>query len=154
MTPYFAYGTNIDLAAMKHRCPGACAVGPARLPGYRFIIGRDGWGSVAPCTGATVHGILWHLTLRDMAILHAFEWRDKGLYDVRTLPIRLGTRTIPAMIYVLRRGEIGQPKPGYLDAIVASARKWQFPQSYIASLERWAVSGFVGVRPVDIGEVA
>ncbi|HET7849204.1 MAG TPA: gamma-glutamylcyclotransferase family protein [Pseudolabrys sp.] len=154
MTPYFAYGANMDRAAMQRRCPDARAIGPSSLPGFRFFVGSDGWGSVAPRPGATVHGVLWRLTPRDIAILHAFEWRDKGLYDVRFLPVRHGTRIVPAMVYVLRRREIGRPKPGYVEAIAAAARKWRLPERYIASVERWAVSGFAGARPVDIGDVA
>jgi len=154
MTLYFAYGANMNRAAMSRRCPGARAIGAASLPGYRFFVGRDGWGSVAPFPGATVHGVLWHLTVRDIAILHTFEWRDKGLYDVCTLPVRHGARRVPAMIYVLRRRDIGRPRPGYVEAVAASARAWNLPDRYIASVERWAVSGFTGARPVDIGEVA
>ncbi len=153
MTPYFAYGANMDCVAMTRRCPGARPVGPSCLPGYRFFVGRDGWGSVAPFPGAAVHGILWHLTLRDIAILHAFEWRDKGLYEVRFLPVRHGARSVPAMIYLLRRRHIGRAKPGYVEAIAASARAWKLPERYIESVERWAGSGFVGARPVDMREV-
>ena len=47
MTLYFAYGSNMDRLAMKRRCPGARAVGPAVLEGYRFFVGVDGWGSVS-----------------------------------------------------------------------------------------------------------
>ncbi|HEX5507905.1 MAG TPA: hypothetical protein VFX37_05320, partial [Pseudolabrys sp.] len=70
------------------------------------------------------------------------------------LAVRHGARTVPAMIYLLRRREIGRPKPGYIETIAASARAWKFPAHYINSVERWAVSGFAGARPVDIGDVA
>jgi Gamma-glutamyl cyclotransferase, AIG2-like len=67
MTLYFAYGSNMDRSAMKRRCPGARAIGPAVLDGYRFFVGRDGWGSVAPSASDVVHGVLWRLTPRDIA---------------------------------------------------------------------------------------
>ena len=52
MTLYFAYGSNMNSAAMRRRCPDARAVGPARLEGYRFFVGLEGWGSVRPSGGA------------------------------------------------------------------------------------------------------
>ncbi len=51
MIRYFAYGSNMNRAAMRRRCPDARAVGPATLEGYRFFIGIDGWGSVKPSAG-------------------------------------------------------------------------------------------------------
>jgi hypothetical protein len=124
MTLYFAYGSNMQRAAMKARCLGAQAIGPARLDNYRFFVGVDGWGSVKPAPGATVHGVLWRLTPRDVAALHAYELLHKGLYDVRRLPVRLGSRRLLAMIYLLRRRAPGRPKPGYVEMIAASARGW------------------------------
>jgi hypothetical protein len=56
------------------------------------------------------------------------------------------------MIYLLRRRHIGRAKPGYVEAIAASARAWKLPERYIESVERWAGSGFVGARPVDMRE--
>ena len=88
MTLYFAYGSNINRAAMARRCPGARAIGQARLAGYKFFVGIDGWGSVKPQPGRSVHGVLWRLTPRDIAALHAYELLHQGLYDVRHLPVR------------------------------------------------------------------
>ena len=123
MTRYFAYGANMSRAAMRARCPAARALGPARLQGYRFFVGLDGWGSVAPSPGNNVYGVLWRLTPRDLAALHAFELLHKGLYEVRQLPVRQGAQLVPAMIYLLRRRKPGQPKPGYVEMIAAAARE-------------------------------
>ena len=103
MTLYFAYGSNMHRPAMRRRCPGARAIGPAVLGGYRFFVGIDGWGSVAPSAGDTVHGVLWRLTPRDIAALHAYELLHQELYDVRYLPVRHGAQNMRAMIYLLRR---------------------------------------------------
>jgi hypothetical protein len=152
MTLYFAYGSNIQRAAMKARCPGAQAIGPAKLEGYRFFIGVDGWGSVKPSPGGIVHGVLWRLTPRDVAALHAYELLHKGLYDVRRLTVRNGTRRFSAMIYLLRRRAAGRPKPGYVEMIAAAARGWHLPETYIRSVERWSVSRWTGARVIDVGD--
>ena len=154
MTRYFAYGANMNRAAMQARCPQARALGPAKLAGYRFFVGLDGWGSVAPSAGDNVHGVLWALTPRCVAALHAFEWLHQGLYKVRLLPVRQDERLVPAMIYLLRNRHAGQPKPGYVEMIAAAARDWRLPEHYVRSVERWSISRFTGARVIDVGELA
>jgi hypothetical protein len=154
MTLYFAYGANMSRTAMRRRCPGARALGPAALEGYRFFVGIDGWGSVAPNAGGTVHGVLWRLTPRDVAALHAYELLHKGLYEVRRLPMRSGARRLSAMVYLLRRRAAGRPRPGYVEMIAAAAREWQLPDAYIRSVERCSTSRWTGARVVDVGEIA
>jgi cation transport regulator ChaC len=153
MTLYFAYGSNMNRAAMRRRCPGARAVGPAALEGYTFFVGLDGWGSVKPSAGDAVHGVLWRLTPRDIAALHAYELLHKGLYDVRYLPVRHGTRQLRAMTYLLRRRQPGRPKPGYAEMIAAAARDWKLPEPYVRSVERWSTSRWTGARVIDVGEI-
>ena len=154
MTLYFAYGSNMNRAAMARRCPGARAIGQATLEGYKFFVGIDGWGSVKRNAGDRVHGVLWRLTPRDIAALHAYELLHQGLYDARHLPVRSGARRCTAMIYLLRRRASGKPKPGYIEMIAASARAWQLPARYIRSVERWSISRFTGARVIDAGELA
>jgi gamma-glutamylcyclotransferase (GGCT)/AIG2-like uncharacterized protein YtfP len=154
MTLYFAYGSNMARAAMARRCPAACALGPAMLDGYEFFVGIDGWGSVKPKTGARVHGVLWQLTPRDIAALHAYELLHQGLYDVRHLPVRIDGKRARAMIYLLRRRKPGRPKPGYVEMIAAAARAWKLPERHIRGVERRSISRFTGARVIDVGELA
>jgi hypothetical protein len=154
MTLYFAYGSNMSRVAMHRRCPGASALGVAALGGYRFFVGLDGWGSVAPSAGDAVHGVLWRLTPRDIAALHAYELLHKGPYKVRHLPVRSGARRLSAMIYLLRRRAAGRPRPGYVEMIAAAARDWKLPEAYIRSIERWSISRWTGARVIDVGEIA
>jgi hypothetical protein len=154
MTLYFAYGSNMNRSAMARRCPGAQAIGPARLDNYQFFVGIEGWGSVKPNPDATVHGILWRLTPRDIAALHAYELLHAGLYEVRRLPVRSGAQLQSAMIYLLRRRATGRPKPGYVELIAAAARTWKLPEDYVRSVERLRTSRFTGARVLDAGELA
>jgi cation transport regulator ChaC len=154
MTVYFAYGSNMQRSAMKRRCPGAHALGPGMLSGYRFFVGLDGWGSVAPSAGNTVYGVLWRLTPRDIAALHAYELLHQGLYQVRYLTVRHDARRIRAMIYILRQRGHGIPRPGYVEMIAAAARSWKLPEPYVRSVERWSASRWTGARVIDAGELA
>lgn len=145
---YFAYGSNISRAGMRKRCPTAHAVGTAMLENHRFFVGLDGWGSVEPSRGDTVHGVVWRISLRDRAVLNAYEVLDKGLYLVRTVPVLMGGRRLRAMTYMLGRRAEGQPKPGYVEMIAAEARHWRFPERYVRSIERWSRSRWTGTRAI------
>src|SRR5689334_11298654 len=131
---HFAYGSNMDRAAMRRRCPGAVALGPATLDNWRFIVTRDGYASVVPAPGETVHGVLWRLSPRDLAALNAYESIDSGLYRRRMLPVRRDAGRLRALVYVGREQRPGRPRPGYQHAVVAAARDWDLAADYVRSL--------------------
>jgi len=90
MTLYFAYGANMERAAMAKRCQSARALGPALLRGWRYVI-VGGYGSVAPARGMSVFGVLWRLTPRDLAALNTFESLDSGLYRRAVMTVSVDT---------------------------------------------------------------
>jgi gamma-glutamylcyclotransferase (GGCT)/AIG2-like uncharacterized protein YtfP len=138
VTRYFAYGSNMNKAMMKRRCPGAVAMGTARLDGWRFFIMAAGFASIAPANGSVVHGVLWWLAPRDLAALNAYEGVESGLYVRRTLPVRYQGRHEPALVYVGASQLPGRPRPAYQRSITAAARQWQLPANYARALERFA----------------
>ncbi len=79
MSRYFAYGANMDPRHMLERVPGASAVGPARLDGYRleFNVYSSEWdGGVAnlePDANGHVWGILWDIPDEQLSGLDAYE---------------------------------------------------------------------------------
>ena len=141
MTLYFAYGSNMSRAPMRARCPSAREVGTATLAGYRLIVTSDGYASVLPEPGGIVHGLVWRLGSRDIAALNAYESLDTGLYRIVTLPVSVGARTVPVMVYVARSRTPGLPRPGYLEAVIAAARELDFPPAYVEALARWQPGG-------------
>src|ERR1700730_4977866 len=152
MTLHFAYGSNMSRPHMRARCPDACAIGTITLSGWRFVIGRDGFASLARQPGSRVRGVLWRLSTRDVAAINAYENVQSGLYLRRRLPVRLKL-SATALVYIARRRGKGTPRPGYIDQVVEAARDWRLPQPYIRSIARWAPSRWRGARARDIGEV-
>jgi gamma-glutamylcyclotransferase (GGCT)/AIG2-like uncharacterized protein YtfP len=150
---YFAYGSNMSIALMRRRCPGATAIGRARLAGWRLIVSRDGYASIVPAGGSSVHGVLWRLTPRDCAALNAYESLDSGLYVRRLLKVDVDRRALPALVYVGRGASDGRPKPGYWELVIAAAREWQLPQAYVRELERWLPARSRAARPAEVGEI-
>jgi gamma-glutamylcyclotransferase (GGCT)/AIG2-like uncharacterized protein YtfP len=136
---------------MRRRCPGAVALGPALLRGWRYVI-ADGYGSVAPASGMCVFGVLWRLTPRDLAALNTFESLDSGLYRRVTLSVELEQRRVRALVYIGRRRGSRRPRPGYQERLVAAAQEWRLPKRYVAELRRLA-PGYRGARPAETGEI-
>ncbi len=153
MTLHFAYGSNMSRAQMGARCPGARALGTATLRHWRFVIGAQGHGSIAPRPGALVHGVLWWVGPRELAAINAYENIDSGLYIRRNLPVRFRASLLPALVYILRRQGEGRARPGYVHLVVEAARDWELPEAYVNALQRWSPSGWRGTRPKDTGEI-
>jgi AIG2-like family len=143
---HFAYGSNMHRALMRKHAPAAKPIGVARLANYRFVITADGYASVEPARAQTVYGALWRLTPRDRVTLDAWENIASGLYRAATIAVHCQGRYRPALVYIARPRPRGQPKPGYMEIVVKAAREWEFPDDYIASLERWLPS-----RPASAG---
>ncbi|MCP3167324.1 gamma-glutamylcyclotransferase [Corallococcus exiguus] len=76
---YFAYGSNLDRAQMRTRCPGATVEARATLPGYTLVFGGFSrrWGggvaSLQRVRGAHVEGLLYRLDTEDLQALDAYE---------------------------------------------------------------------------------
>jgi gamma-glutamylcyclotransferase (GGCT)/AIG2-like uncharacterized protein YtfP len=137
MPLYFAYGANMDVAAMAVRCPGARVIGLARLPRHRFFITADGYASVMRAPNSTVHGVLWELALSDVRALDRFEEVDRGLYAKIQQPVICEAGPRKALVYVGRNGTPGTPRPGYMEGVYASARANALPALYLSEIVRY-----------------
>ncbi len=119
MPLYFAYGSNMDRAAMAGRCPASTALGPARLARHRLIVTADGYASVVRDPRRTVWGLLWDIVLADMPALDRYEDVAGGLYVKVSQPVIARSGVRRALIYMARKQVLGQPRPGYLEGVVA-----------------------------------
>lgn len=137
MPIYFAYGSNMDEASLRRRCPSARRRGLARLLGHRFILMADGYASVEPAEGQVVHGVLFDLDATDIAPLDAYEDVAGGLY-IKTFreTVPEGGAPVEAMIYIGtgKPGGGGAP-PSYMTDVAAQARQAGLPRDYIAMLD-------------------
>jgi gamma-glutamylcyclotransferase (GGCT)/AIG2-like uncharacterized protein YtfP len=137
MPLYFAYGANMDTAAMAVRCPGAKVIGLARLPRHRFFITADGYASVMRAPNNTVHGVLWELALSDVRALDRFEEVDRGLYAKIQQPVICDAGPRKALVYVGSNGTPGKPRPGYMEGVFASAQVNALPALYLSEIGRY-----------------
>jgi hypothetical protein len=134
MPLYFAYGSNMDRAAMAGRCPASKPLGLARLARHRLLVTREGYASVLRDPRRTVWGMLWDLALADIPALDRYESVASRLYAKLTLPVLTDAGPRRALIYVARSTAPGLPRPGYLEAILAAAAEAGLPPAYLKEL--------------------
>lgn len=137
-TNYFAYGSNMEVQAMSHRCPRSHPLGIARLDGWSFRINTRGYATVVPCPGEVVYGLLWSLDEADELLLDDYEAVHENLYTRTRLEVTPATGVpVGALVYLATHSHPGKPLPGYLEGILEAARSLRFPETYQRELERW-----------------
>jgi len=134
---YFAYGSNMDRAAMLGRCPASKPVGIGRLMRHRFVIFDEGYATVVRDPQRAVWGMVWNLALADVPALDRYESLSTGLYTKVVQPIVTAKGPRRAMVYVGRSAKPGTPLPGYMEGVVEAARHAGLPEDYIRSLGVW-----------------
>jgi len=132
---YFAYGMNMDLAAMARRCPSARRVAAARLPDHRFALNRRGVSTVLQAPADCVHGILWTLTADCEAALDRIEGIAQGHYLRAERRVLSHDGEFGALVYVATDETAGPPRQPYFDIVRAAARQHGFPPDYLSRLD-------------------
>ncbi len=137
MPLYFAYGSNMDQAAMLQRCPASKAVGIGRLMRHRFMIFDEGYASVVRDPHRVVWGMVWDLALADVPALDRYESLSTGLYTKVVQPVLTVKGPRRAVVYIGRSAKPGTPLPGYMEGVVEAAMHAGLPEDYIRSLSTW-----------------
>ena len=119
-TLYIAYGSNLNLPQMAHRCPTAEVVGASQLKDYELLFRgsrRSAVATVEPKEGSTVPVLLWRIQERDEVSLDLYEGYPR-LYDKQMMDVELDGTTVSAMAYIMTPGhEFGIPSDYYVDTI-------------------------------------
>jgi hypothetical protein len=137
---YAAYGSNMDPAQMRTRCPHSPFAGTGWIPGWRLTFGGEdlGWeGALATLVedpaGAVFVG-LYDITAYDRISLDKWESADTGLYQTITLRVSTLDTDVLAWTYVLDGYEGGLPSARYLGLIAEAAEKAGAPADYVNEL--------------------
>jgi gamma-glutamylcyclotransferase (GGCT)/AIG2-like uncharacterized protein YtfP len=146
--PYFAYGSNLNRADMRERCPSARALAVARLDGWRLTF--RGVANIEPAEGRTVHGALWWLSRDDLVALDRYEGAPIH-YRQRIVVVDTDHGPRRAIAYLMERPSyLGLPSTWYLGRIAEGFRDWGLPARELrralaetrAELERLGVSRY------------
>ena len=73
---YIAYGSNLNVKQMSHRCPTARPLGTANLDGWTLLFRGSKTGSyltIEPKEGSSVPVAVWEVSERDERYLDHYE---------------------------------------------------------------------------------
>ena len=146
----FTYGANMDLAQMGERCPNSKDLFQpfvARADGWRLWFPRHsdrrqgGLGSIATAPGETVWGVVFGLTIEDLARLDRSEGVSAGAYRRARLPIAWGRDLKQEVWTYLAIPQDEPPKryiphEDYLAQYIRGAESFKLPAEYIDKLRR------------------
>lgn len=134
---YFAYGSNLNQAQMKTRCPASRFLGIAFLGGYRFVydgfsVSWDGAvGNIVLSEADGVWGALYDLTERDRLALDAFEGYPRS-YERREVDVKDREGRLHRAVTYARTGRaIGKPHPDYEKIVLDGAKECALPEDYV-----------------------
>ncbi len=149
---YFAYGSNMDFAQMRARCPSAQFVAVARFPDHRLAFTRYakdrrcGTCDALPEAGSAIWGVIYDISESDFDCLDRNEdyspnrpvnenayWREQ-----RTV-YRDGSAHHPLLVWLYFANRQPNPPPpnaAYLRQLVEGAKHWQLPRYYIEHLQQ------------------
>ncbi|MDX2144270.1 MAG: gamma-glutamylcyclotransferase family protein [Rhodospirillaceae bacterium] len=124
---YFAYGSNLNIAGMKRRCPAARPVGVAVLRGYRLCFRR--YADIAVDAEASVPGALWELTPACVRALDAYEGAD---YPKIKISVEHDGKAVEAMAYTMNGAKpFAPPSMDYYREVAVGYRDWKLDEKIL-----------------------
>lgn len=118
---YVAYGSNLNLAQMKRRCPTAEIVGKVVLSNWQLWFRGGSHSAVATIErkqGGKVPVLIWKLRPKDEQALDQYEGFPY-LYRKERLRVTVNGRRVYAMVYIMNKSghPYGSPSRYYLNTI-------------------------------------
>ena len=125
MKLYFAYGANLNINNMSHRCPKAKLVGNLDLPDWRLVF--KGVADIESAPYNKVNGVLWDITEDCEASLDIFEGFPR-LYRKEYFVVKMQDGTVAdVMFYKMNREGYALPSEGYFNTIKSGYEQNNLP---------------------------
>lgn len=100
---YVAYGSNLNILQMKHRCPTAKLCGTGTVANYQLQFkGRpqSAFATISPKEGSSVPVAVWELQPRDERALDLYEGYPSH-YFKQDIPVRMDSKEVVGMAYIM-----------------------------------------------------
>jgi len=131
---YLAYGSNMSLEQMHHRCPDAEPVGKGIIKGWRLMFKGSQSGNYATIEkeeGCTVPVVVWAISEKDEERLDRYEgWPHfyvKETVEFDYIGDRPGRRVKgEGMVYIMPPDEstLGLPSQRYFDVLLEGYQRF------------------------------
>lgn len=117
---YVAYGSNLNIRQMKHRCPTAKLYGTGEIENYELQFKgqpNSAFATIAPKEGASVPVAVWEIQPRDEKSLDRYEGYPSH-YFKQNVPVQLDGEEVNAMVYIMNlKMRFGLPTPYYYQTV-------------------------------------
>ena len=132
---YLAYGSNLNVWQMKHRCPSARIIGTAEIKDYRLLFKGSLTGSyltIEKHQGSVVPVGVWEVSAKDEQQLDIYEGYPAFYYkkelDIEIKGIRTGrVRNRKAFVYIMHEDRpFGLPSSCYVKTCRQGYTDFQF----------------------------
>lgn len=139
---YVAYGSNLHLEQMAHRCPDATVYGSGVIKNYRLAF--YGVASILPQKGEDCPVGVWLISELDEIFLDQYEGYPY-LYRKEEIEVTMDSgETVTAMVYIMNRdGAEYDPSPTYYNTIYTGYKSFGLPTKYLeAAVDRLPDSAY------------
>lgn len=127
---YIAYGSNLSVEQMTHRCPDAKIAGMAALKDWKLVFRTH--ATIEPCVGRVVPVLIWEISQRDERSLDRYEgwpeyYRKENMVITMTDPDGKNPQEITAMVYIMEDGhKLMPPWKSYYDVLAEGYERFGF----------------------------
>ena len=137
---YLAYGSNLNTAQMRLRCPTARVVGTAEIENYELLFKGSKSGSyltIEPKEGSKVPVAVWEVQESDEAALDRYEGYPTFYYKKEMQVVIKGIksgkeRLRDAFVYIMHEDRpFGIPAWFYVETCITGYKTFKFDQSLI-----------------------
>lgn len=140
---YLAYGSNLNMAQMQWRCPGAVPLGTAEIKGYRLLFKGSKSGSyltIEKADGFSVPVGVWTVTEADEFKLDRYEGYPNFYYKAETEITYKGLvskkkRKVRAFVYIMHEERpYGIPAFQYVETCREGYADFGFDEDILADV--------------------
>lgn len=133
---YWAYGSNLNVEAMRRRCPRATPYRPLFVNNGLLVFRGVADVEASSRKSHVVAGGLWWITPECEMALDRYEGCSadgRGLYSKRHLTLKIGDEVRECLFYKMNSVGVMPPWESYLDVIAQGYRDFDLPIDMLSS---------------------
>lgn len=138
---YLAYGSNLSVTQMAHRCPNAVYVGTAEIPGYRLLFKGSKTGyylTIEKKKGSAVPVLVWQISEWDERNLDAYEgypafyYKKEMKVELESFISSMPKHPIEALVYIMHEERhTGIPSGHYYETCMEGYQRFGFDKKIL-----------------------
>lgn len=132
---YFAYGSNMSLKQMRHRCPNATFLTTDTVSGYEFILNRQEVATIVPTPEGSVEGAVFAVSPDCVDSLDRYEGVALGLYTREQI---VSQNHLQMFVYMATDRTPSKPvRSSYLNGIMGAAEELGLSPQHLNKLKNF-----------------